>query len=247
VPRGNALKPALEILPDAGALATRAAELVLEASNRATSVSETFSLALSGGSTPKTLYQLLADSDQRFCQKFPWSRTNFFWTDERHVGPDDPESNYRMVHEAMLSRVPVPQTNIHRIYGELKNAERAATSYEVELRKILGSSPRIDLVLLGMGADGHTASIFPGSDVLHETNLLVAAPWVDKLNSYRLTMTLPVLNNAQDVLFLVSGKEKAEMLSRVLTGAEHQYPVQAIQPNNGSLTWLLDSAAASML
>ena len=241
------MKPSLEILADAGALATRAAELVLEASTRATSAGETFSIALSGGSTPKTLYQLLADPDQGFRQRFPWIRTQFFWTDERHVGPDDPESNYRMVHETMLSHVPVPPANIHRINGELKNAERAATGYEAELKKTLGSSPALDLVLLGMGADGHTASLFPGSDVLNETNLLVAAPWVDQLNSYRLTMTLPVLNNAQDVLLLVSGEEKAETLNRVLTGAEHQYPVQAIQPNGGSITWLIDRAAASRL
>ena len=241
------MKPAVEILADADALAERAAELVLEASTRATSSKETFSIALSGGSTPKTLYQLLADPAQRFREQFPWSSTHFFWTDERHVGPDDPESNYRMAQEAMLSHVPIPQINIHRIYGELKNAERAATDYEAELKKTFGNSPRIDLVLLGMGADGHTASIFPGSEVLNETNSLVAAPWVDKLNSYRLTMTLPVLNNAQEVLLLVSGEEKAETLNRVLTGSEHQYPVQKIKPNNGSLTWLIDSAAASRL
>ena len=239
------MKPAVEILTDTAALATRAAQLVLDYSLTSTSSKETFSIGLSGGSTPKTLYQLLADPGQEFRNRFPWSHTHFFWTDERHVGPESPDSNYRMVHDAMLARVQVPQANIHRMFGELKNAEHAASDYEKELKKFFGNSPRLDLVLLGMGVDGHTASIFPGSDVLNEREQLVAAPWVDKLNGYRLTMTLPILNNAAAVLFLVSGEEKAEMLREVLRHPESQYPVQAIQPTNGSLTWLVDSAAAS--
>jgi len=241
------MKPAVEILTDADELASRAAQLVLDHSLKSTSSKETFSIGLSGGSTPKTLYQLLADPDEDFRNRFPWGHTHFFWTDERHVGPDSPDSNYRMAYDAMLARVQVPQANIHRVFGELKNAERAATDYEKELKKFLGQSPTLDLVLLGMGADGHTASIFPGSEVLNEREQLVAAPWVDKLNSYRITMTLPILNNANAVLFLVSGKEKAEMLSQVLRGTRNQYPVEAIQPTNGSLSWLVDSAAASEL
>lgn len=238
---------AVEILTDPAALASRAAHMVLECGLNATSSKGTFSIGLSGGSTPKTLYQLLADPGHEFRNQFPWSKTHFFWTDERHVGPDSPDSNYRMVHDAMLSRIAVPQTNIHRIPGELRNAEHAAADYEKELKKIFGNLPKLDLVLLGMGADGHTASIFPGSEVLNETHHLVLAPWVDQLNTYRLTMTLPILNNADAVLLLVSGDEKAETLERVLNGPEHQYPVQAIQPANGSLTWLVDSAAASKL
>jgi 6-phosphogluconolactonase len=241
------MKPNVEILTDAAALATRAAQLVLDHSLKSISSKETFSIGLSGGSTPKTLYQLLADPDREFRNRFPWNHTQFFWTDERHVGPDSPESNYRMVHDAMLKRVQVPQANIHRMFGELKNAEHVAADYEKELKKLFGNSPRLDLVLLGMGADGHTASIFPGSEVLNEREQLVAAPWVDKLNSYRLTMTLLILNNTDAVLFLVSGEEKAEVLREVLRGPENQYPVQAIQPTNGSLTWLVDSAAASRL
>jgi 6-phosphogluconolactonase len=237
------LEPTVEILPDATALAARAAELILEQSSN--SNGEKFSIALSGGSTPKTLYQLLADPNQDFRGKFPWSRTHFFWTDERHVGPDDPESNYRMAQDAMLSRVPVPPENIHRVKSELKNAERAATEYETELKKSLGALPKLDLVLLGMGVDGHTASIFPGSEVLEEQHQLVLAPWVQQLNGYRLTMTLPILNNAEAVLLLVSGEEKAAMLQEVLKGPANQYPVQAITPTNGKLIWLADSAAAS--
>jgi 6-phosphogluconolactonase len=241
------MKPVVEILTDPAALAHRAAQLVLDHSLKSTSSKGTFSIGLSGGSTPKTLYQLLADPDQEFRNRFPWSQTHFFWTDERHVGPDSPDSNYRMVHDAMLARLQIPQANIHRMFGELKNAERVAADYEKELKKFLGNSPQLDLVLLGMGADGHTASIFPGSEVLNERDQLVAAPWVDKLNGYRLTMTLPILNNAGAVIFLVRGEEKAEMLHQVLRGPGNEYPVQAIQPTNGSLTWLVDSAAASQL
>ena len=239
--------PAVEILTDTAALAIRAAQIVLESSLKAISSKGTFSIGLSGGSTPKTLYELLADPVHEFRNQFPWSQTHFFWTDERHVAPDSPDSNYRMVHEAMLSRVAVPQANIHRIPGELRNAEHAAANYEKELKKFFGNLPKLDLVLLGMGSDGHTASIFPGSEVLDESHQLVVAPWVNQLNSYRLTMTLPILNNADVVLVLVSGEEKAEMLHRVLKGPEHQYPVLAIQPTNGSLIWLVDSAAASKL
>ena len=239
--------PAVEILTDTAALAYRAAQIVLECSLKAISSKGTFSIGLSGGSTPKTLYQLLADPAGEFRNQFPWSQTQFFWTDERHVGPDSPDSNYRMVHEAMLSRVAVPQANIHRIPGELRNAEHAAADYEKELRKLFGNLPKLDLVLLGMGPDGHTASIFPGSEVLNETYQLVAAPWVNQLNSYRLTMTLPILNNADTVLMLVSGEEKAEILHQVLRGPANEFPVQSIQPVNGSLTWLVDSAAASKL
>ena len=241
------MKPAVEILTDAAALANRAAQMVLDCSLNLTSSKETFSIGLSGGSTPQALYQLLADPAQEFRNRFPWSKTHFFWTDERHVGPDHPDSNYRMVHEAMLSRVQVPPANIHRIPGELRNAEHAAADYEKELKKFFGNLPKLDLVLLGMGSDGHTASIFPGSEVLNERDQLVAAPWVDQLSTYRLTMTLPILNNADAVLLLVSGEEKAEMLHHVLRGPENQYPVQSIQPTNGSLTWLVDSAAASKL
>ena len=241
------MEPTVEILPDATALAARAGELILEQSSKTNSSGEKFTLGLSGGSTPKTLYQLLADPGKDFRGRFPWSRTHFFWTDERHVGPDDAESNYRMAHDAMLSRVPVPPENIHRIKSELKNAERAATEYESELKKSLGTLPKLNLVLLGMGVDGHTASIFPGSEVLEEQHQLVLAPWVDQLNVYRLTMTLPILNNAEEVLLLVSGEEKAAMLREVLKGPANQYPVQAIQPTSAKLTWLVDSAAASQL
>ena len=199
-----------------------------------------FTVALSGGSTPKILYQLLADPDEPFRARVPWSKTHFYWSDERHVPPDHPDSNYRMAHEAMLSHVPVPESNVHRVSGENPSAQEAADEYEQIL------VPRLDLILLGLGTDGHTASIFPGSDLLHETKRLVAAPWVEKLNTYRITMTLPLLNNGASIVFLVSGREKAEIVKEVLEGPK-KYPAQFVQPTNGELIWMLDKDAARQI
>ena len=196
-----------------------------------------FTVALSGGSTPKALYQVLAEE---FREQVPWPNVHFFWSDERHVPPDHPDSNYRMAHEALLSRVPVPESNVHRVHSENPSAQEAADEYE----KVI--VPRLDLILLGLGADGHTASIFPGSDVLHETKRLVAAPWVEKLNTYRITMTLPLLNNGASILFLVSGAEKAQIVKEVLEGPK-KYPAQFVQPTNGELIWMLDRDAAAGL
>lgn len=194
-------------------------------------------IALSGGSTPKLLYQLLAE---QFQTQVPWARTQFFWSDERHVPPDHPDSNYRMAYEALLSRVPVPDSNVHRIQSENPSAQQAADEYEKTV------VPRLDLILLGLGADGHTASIFPGSEVVHETKRLVAAPWVEKLNTYRITMTLPLLNNGASIVFLVSGAEKALIVKEVLEGPR-KYPAQFVQPADGELIWMLDRDAAAGL
>ena len=198
---------------------------------------DSFTVALSGGSTPKVLYQVLAEE---FREQVLWSKVQFFWSDERHVPPDHPDSNYRMAHEALLSRVPVPENNVHRVRSENPSAQEAADEYE----KII--VPRLDLILLGLGTDGHTASIFPGSEVLHETKRLIAAPWVEKLNAYRITMTLPLLNNGASVLFLVSGAEKAQIVKEILEGPK-QHPAQAVQPINGELIWMLDRDAAGNL
>src|ERR1044071_2645127 len=146
-------------------------------------------VALSGGSTPKLLFELLADPNEPFRDQIPWSNIHFFWSDERHVPPAHPDSNYRMAKEAMLAHVPVPQHNIHRVPSENPNATEAATEYEQTLIEITQQSlPQLDLIMLGLGTDGHTASIFPGSEVLHETQRLVAAPWVDKIQTYRITI-----------------------------------------------------------
>lgn len=202
-------------------------------------------VALSGGSTPKLLYQIL--TNEPFRERVPWAQTHFFWSDERHVPPDHPESNYRMANEALLSHVPVPPDNVHRIPSENPNAADAASDYERTLINVTGSNlPRLDLILLGLGPDGHTASIFPGSDVLNETERLVAAPWVEKLKTYRITMTLPLINNAAAVVFLVSGAEKAEIVRDVLEGPK-QYPAQYVNPSSGELLWMLDKDAAAKL
>ena len=223
----------IRIFEDSRELARAAAEHFVAVAQK-----DFFTVALSGGSTPKSLYQLLAD--EPFRGQVSWANTHFYWSDERHVPPDHPDSNYRMAHEAMLSRVPVPESNVHRVRSENPSAQEAADEYE----KIL--VPRLDLILLGLGTDGHTASIFPGSEVLHETKRLVAAPWVEKLNAYRITMTLPLLNNGASVLFLVSGVEKAAIVKEVLEGPK-KYPAQYVQPTDGELIWMLDKDAASDL
>ena len=207
------------------------------------------SVALSGGSTPRALYQLLADPNEPFREQIAWDKTHFFFTDERHVPPDHPDSNYRMVNEAMFSRVPVPQQNIHRILAEQPIAQAAADAYESDLRKFFGEAiPAFDLIFLGLGEEGHTASLFPHSSALKETERLVAAPLVEKLNTYRITMTLPVLNNGKSVVFLVTGASKAEILRVVIETDKKPdlYPAQAISPTNGAVSWLVDKAAARL-
>jgi len=198
-------------------------------------------VALSGGSTPKLMFQMLAD---QFRDDVPWDKIHFFWSDERHVSPDDPESNYRMANEALLSHV---NGIVHRIPSENPDAAAAASEYEQTLVEVTKQTlPRLDLIFLGLGTDGHTASIFPGSEVLHETKRLVAAPYVEKVKSYRITMTLPLLNNGATVVFLVSGAEKAEIVKAVLEG-ENKYPAQAVKPTEGELIWMLDKDAAAYL
>jgi len=234
----------MQIFADPKELARGAAEMFVARGVEAIAQRGTFMVALSGGSTPKLLYQLLADPNEPFRDRVPWAETHFFWSDERHVAPDHPDSNYRMTNEAMLAHVPVPPDKIHRIHGANPNAAQAASDYERTLIDVTQSQlPRLDLILLGLGTDGHTASIFPGSEVLHETSRLVAAPWVEKLKTYRITMTLPLLNNAATVLFLVAGAEKAEIVREVLEGPK-RYPAQYVNPTNGQLVWLLDRDAA---
>jgi len=201
-------------------------------------------VALSGGSTPKLMFQILAD---QFRDEVAWSRMQFFWSDERHVPPDHADSNYRMANEALLSRVPVLASNVHRIHGENPNAADAAAEYEETIIAVTKQPlPRLDLIFLGLGTDGHTASIFPGSEVLHEAKRLVAAPYVEKFQSHRITMTLPLLNNGAAIVFLVSGAEKAAIVKEVLEG-ENEYPAKAVRPVQGELIWMLDKEAAAYL
>jgi 6-phosphogluconolactonase len=207
-----------------------------------------FTVALSGGSTPRNLFSLLATE---FRSAVPWAKTQLFWSDERHVPPDNPESNYRMAYEAMISKVPVPAENIHRIMAEMPDAAAAASDYERTLIDVFalapGQVPRFDLIMLGMGPDGHTASLFPGSAGLTERKRLVIANWVEKFKTERITFTFPVLNNAACDLFITSGADKATMLKDVLE--HHQdppYPAQLVKPD-GRLLWMVDRAAAANL
>jgi len=208
-------------------------------------------IALSGGSTPKALYALLATPLYR--GSIPWAHTHLFWSDERHVPPDSSQSNYGMAREALLRHVPVPASNVHRICGELSDAGSAAAQYEDALRQTLkpppGRPPRFDAILLGMGEDGHTASLFPGSAAIGEVSQWVVAPFVEKFRAHRVTFTLPLINEAANVLFLVTGEAKAPILERVLTGNESAQvlPCRGVHPRDGGLIWFADRAAASRL
>jgi 6-phosphogluconolactonase len=228
-----------------------AAEEVVQCANQAVAERGRFTIALSGGSTPKSLYNLLATNA---LNTLPWDRMFFFWGDERHVPPTDAESNYRMVNEAMLSKVPVPPANVFRVATENPDAAAAAEAYEKILRKVfqIGEHevPRFDLILLGLGPDGHTASLFPGTAALREKARIFIANWVEKLKTHRLTLTFPVLNAGRTVAFLVSGTDKATVLRTVLedsSASGEQYPAKLVKPSDGQLIWFLDRAAASAL
>jgi 6-phosphogluconolactonase len=227
-----------------------AAEEVAHSVNEAVSERGRFTIALSGGSTPKSLYNLLATNARN---SLPWDKMFFFWGDERHVPPTDDQSNYRMVDEAMLSKVSVPAVNVFRFAAENPDANAVAEAYEETLRKFFelkaGEFPRLDLILLGLGPDGHTASLFPGTAGLQEKSRLVIANWVEKLKTHRLSFTFPVLNAGRTVAFLVSGTDKAAALHSVLEEnvPGEQYPAKLVQPKDGKLIWFLDRAAASAL
>jgi 6-phosphogluconolactonase len=206
-----------------------------------------FTVALSGGSTPKSLYALLASGS---VPSIPWKKIFFFFGDERFVPPDHPDSNYRMARQAGLFSK-VPERNVFRVPTELTDADIAARTYEQTLRKFFGLQPgefpRFDLALLGLGPDGHAASLFPGTAALHEKISLVVANWVEKFQSCRVTLTLPVLNRSACVMFLVSGSDKAKIVREVLNNEDANLPSQKVRPADGRLLWLLDRAAGGGL
>ena len=209
-----------------------------------------YSVALSGGSTPRGLFsRLTADS---YREQINWASVRVFWGDERSVPPDNPESNFHMAKENLLDRLPIPLEQVFRIEGE-RPAEEAATRYQDVLQQVFSQReahvPRFDLVLLGMGPDAHTASLFPETAVLDEKDRWVAAPWVEKFHTHRITLTPRVFNAAQRIVFMVSGLDKAQAAQAVLEGPvrPHQYPAQIINPVQGEVIWLLDQAAASRL
>jgi 6-phosphogluconolactonase len=241
----------VQILADSAALARAAAEELTRRVTVAVREKGRASVALSGGSTPKTLYGLLAQ-EPAFRERLPWASTHFFFGDERHVPPDDSTSNYRMAHEAMFDALGAvcPAANVHRVMAEGPDAASVAADYERDLREFFGSgTPRFDLILLGMGPDGHTASLFPGTTGLREADKLVCAAWIDKLTTYRITLTPRVLTNAAALLFLVAGKDKTDVLPAVLQGPSEpdRYPSQGISATRGETLWLVDTAAAGKL
>ena len=241
----------IEVFATAADLFHAAAEEFVRAGRAAIGAQGRFTVALAGGSTPKALYSLLAAN----YADFAWSRVFLFFGDERHVLPSDSESNYRMVKESLLAKIAIPAENVFRVPAENSDASAAAAEYEVEVRRFFGlwsdqpkEFPRFDLILLGMGPDGHTASLFPDSSALDDQSRLVVANWVAKFNTHRITFTFPVLNHAAEVMFLASGPDKADMLHQVLEGKNTPpLPSQRVQPSDGKLLWMLDEAAAAKL
>jgi len=209
-------------------------------------------VAISGGTTPKAMFALLADRGAPYFAQVPWDKLQLFWVDERCVPPTDDESNYRMTDEAMLAHVPLPAAQVHRMEGEL-DPEIAAARYEAVVRAAFGLKddelPVFDLVLLGMGGDGHTASLFPHTAALHEVKRLVVANHVLQKETWRITLTAPVINHGREVAFLIEGAGKAQVVHDVFLGAydPEAKPSQLVRPERGQLTLLLDSAAAALL
>jgi len=229
---------------DIAELSRQSAERFSQLARHSVQGSGRFTVALSGGSTPKHLYSLLAAPGYK--ERIPWNNVHLFWGDERCVPPDHPESNFRMAQEALLSKIEIPAENIHRMRGE-GQPQTAAAEYEQELQRFFGlksgALPRFDLILLGIGEDGHTASLFPGNEALNQTNHLVVAPFVAKLNSHRLSLSLPVLNNAANVWFLVTGASKADAVKEVFS-ASSDLPAARVNPVNGNLIWYITQDAA---
>lgn len=234
------------VYPDLESLSHAAARDVVGAARAAVADHGRFFLALPGGTTPRLLYRLLA---QEFRAQIPWERVELFWGDERYVPKDHPQSNYRVVKETLLDHVPIPAQNVHSMPTDRADPAEAARLYEAELQAVFGETLRFDLVLLGLASDGHTASLFPGARALDEPKRWVVAVRVPAKPPQRLTLTFPVLNGAAQVFFLVAGLAKAGALHRALVGAVdvRLAPAAGIRPASGSVTWWVDSAAASML
>ena len=236
----------ITVFPDGAAIARAVAEKFVALAEDAITARCRFSVALAGGSTPKTTYELLATDE--FKDRVDWSRVHIFFGDERCVPPDHADSNYRMANEALLSCVPLPPENIFRMKGE-GDAATHAQEYEAKLRDFFSeeAGPRFDLVMLGMGDDGHTASLFPGTTALREQDAWCVANWVEKFNTYRITLSAPALNYAAHIIFSVTGANKATRLVEIMHGPYQPevLPSQLIKPTYGQLDWYLDKAAAA--
>jgi len=249
VPPGNATD--VQVFSNPAEVARGAARLFVDYAWQSIAKDGQFMVALSGGNTPRKMFELL--SSDEFRGQVDWAKIHVFWSDERAVPPESDESNFAMARRALLIRVPIPEGNVHRMEAERAGIGRAAHDYEEVLRKYLELDdrgfPRFHLILLGVGKDGHTASLFPGTRVLRQTSRWVSTPMVTKLNMRRMTLTLPVLDAAMRVVFLVTGSEKAEILRDVVEGkAEPPYPAQLVRPRHqGIKIFLVDKAAAALL
>jgi 6-phosphogluconolactonase len=240
------------VLPTPEATARAAAQLFTDAAVKAAAARGTARIAISGGTTPKAMFALLASPAEPFLKQVPWDKLELYWVDERCVPPDHAESNYRMTKEALLSKVPLPSERVHRMEGELE-PEVAAARYEAVIRNTFrlegAETPTFDLVQLGMGDDGHTASLFPHTDALNEMSHIVVPNHVPQKDTWRITLTWPVINQGREVEFMIEGGAKTQVLHDVFLGPyqPETYPSQLIRPASGRLTLLLDAAAASKL
>lgn len=238
-------KPEIIICQNVDDLSRRAAEEFVALAKVAIAAHGRFAVALSGGSTPRALYSLLATSE--FSTQLDWRRIHLFFGDERCVPPDHADSNYRMVTESLLGKISIPAANVHRMAGESAPA-LAAADYAAELAHFFNlqekTPPRFDLVYLGLGEDGHTASLFPESSALTECARWVASTYVAKLAAHRLTLTLPVINQAAEVSFLIAGQSKAAMVKTILAGSTNDYPAAQVCPSDGRLCWFMTQDAA---
>jgi 6-phosphogluconolactonase len=241
-------EPEIRLFPSDKQLFHAAAETFCNIGNEAIREHGHFTVALSGGSTPRGLHQELVKT---FASELPWDKVFFFWGDERHVPPDFPESNYRMARETLLSKLPIPANNIFRMHGEIPDANQAAGIYEQTLREFFHPSqvgfPRFDFILLGMGPDGHTASLFPATNALKEQQSWVAGNWVEQHSTFRITLTYPVINSAANIMFLIKGADKAEMVRKALKDPSANLPCQGVRPNAGKLMWYMDQGAGAKL
>jgi len=237
------------VYPDLDTISQQAAQYIVRVANEAIVTRGRFTIALSGGNTPKKLYSLLGSEPYR--SQIDWKLVDIFWSDERCVPPDNPDSNYRMAHEVLLSKIQIPAPQVHHMPADTPDREAASLAYTQEMQHVFGTNgiPNFDLIQLGMGPEGHTASLFPHQPSLHETERLVIPVSVPKPPPDRLTFTPPILNAARNVLFLVTGADKADALHAVLEGEYNpdEYPAQIVRPPNGEVTWMVDTAAAQKI
>jgi len=235
----------IAIYPDIATLSHDAAQHIVRIANESIATYGRFTMALSGGTTPRKTYELLGS--EPYSRQINWTLVHIFWGDERSVPPESPDSNYRMAHEILLSKIPIPAVQVHRMLANEPNRDAASQEYVEEMQRVFATDdiPSFDLIQLGMGPEGHTASLFPHQEALHEERRLVMPVSVPKPPPDRLTFTPPLLNAARNLLFLVTGSDKADALHAVLEGPYQpdEYPAQIVRPPNGEVVWMVDTAA----